>query len=1005
MRHDEPKSTTQSPSTRWKIVVASSFTAEPILGPLAFWMRELGLSAEIEFAAYNQVFQELLNPESLLSGNHGGMNIVLVRPEDWLRFKPGPKNLETSRSLLQRSAGDFIDALQAAMSRSAIPHLVGICPASRLISGDPSSRLLLESVEQQIIEGVDQVAGASIVSAADFAAYPVSVADDPQRDALGHIPYTPLFFAALATVLARRIHAMKSPPYKVIVLDCDNTIWQGVVGEEGAMGVTLPPCCQTLQQFMVDQVGKGFLVCLCSKNEEKDVLEVFERRTEMPLQREHLVAWRINWAQKSQNLRSLAQELNLGLDSFVFVDDNPVECAEVRANCPEVLTLQLPPPNDVGRFLSHLWALDRLRVTSEDQQRTAMYRQNAERSRVQRQARNFEDFLRELEVRVEISTPAPALLERAAQLTQRTNQFNFTTIRRTESEIRQRAENQLECRVVEVSDRFGDYGVVGVLIYGTGAEGLEVDTFLLSCRVLGRGVEHRMLNYLGDVASKQGLDSVVATAIPTAKNLPARQFLESLAAATRKVSAGKIEYLIPAEFAATAAPSFEGAGNETALEPGPGVPELAAGFWGRMAPPYERIARTLHSPEQVLLELDASGQKRRQRPELGHPPSSPATETECRLSTLWALLLHLQTVGVRDNYFDLGGTSLLAVDLFAQVENLFGIALPLTALVEAPTIEELAAVVEGKRVSESLVLLRKGGNKPAIFFVHDGDGETMLYRNLALRLDSDHPVYGLQPHGRRQHPILHTRIGDMAAHHIERMRLVQTQGPYFVGGMCAGGVIAYEIARQLQSQGEVIGMVALIDAADVQAEEIPWRFAQQRLRSFSTVLDQGPEKSLLQRCATIAGKAAQKAKSLTSFLVQKHAGDLWANLRMRLFRFYLDRRLDPPRFLEHIPVRTAYLFAEKSYRPTGVFEGELDLFRATQGVSNDEPYRDRYSDPQFGWGRRASRGVRTYDVPGGHSSMLQEPNVEILAGFMQAIIDQALQRQDLDSRVAMASVP
>jgi thioesterase domain-containing protein len=223
--------------------------------------------------------------------------------------------------------------------------------------------------------------------------------------------------------------------------------------------------------------------------------------------------------------------------------------------------------------------------------------------------------------------------------------------------------------------------------------------------------------------------------------------------------------------------------------------------------------------------------------------------------------------------------------------------------------------------------------------------------------------------------------------------------------MCAGGVIAYEIARQLQSQGEVIGMVALIDAADVQAEEIPWRFAQQRLRSFSTVLDQGPEKSVLQRCATIAGKAAQKAKSLTSFLVQKHAGDLWANLRMRLFRYYLDRRLDPPRFLEHIPVRTAYLFAEKSYRPTGVFEGELDLFRATQGVNNDEPYRDRYSDPQFGWGRRASRGVRTYDVPGGHSSMLQEPNVEILAGFMQAIIDQALQRQDLDSRVAMASVP
>src|SRR5208337_4213467 len=264
---------------------------------------------------------------------------------------------------------------------------------------------------------------------------------------------------------------------------------------------------------------------------------------------------------------------------------------------------------------------------------------------------------------------------------------------------------------------------------------------------------------------------------------------------------GKAVYRIPAEFAARTAPSSGGVKAEVADDPGPSSPSLTAGFPSRIVPPYERIASILHRPDQVLLQLDVQGRKRRERPSLGQPPSPPSTEIERRLSALWADLLHLQTVGVRDNYFDLGGTSLLAVDLFAQVENLFGIALPLTTLVEAPTIEELAAVVEGKHMSESLVLLRKGGNKPGIFLVHDGDGETMLYRNLALRLDSDHSVYGLQPHGRRKHPILHTRIGDMAAHHIERMRLVQPQGPYFVGGMCAGGVIAYEIARQLQSQG------------------------------------------------------------------------------------------------------------------------------------------------------------------------------------------------------------
>ena len=299
--------------------------------------------------------------------------------------------------------------------------------------------------------------------------------------------------------------------------------------------------------------------------------------------------------------------------------------------------------------------------------------------------------------------------------------------------------------------------------------------------------------------------------------------------------------------------------------------------------------------------------------------------------------------------------------------------------------------------------IRKGGNKPAVFLVHDGDGETMLYRNLALRLDPDHPIYGLQPHGHSKYPILHTRIEQMAAYHVDKMRKVQPHGPYFVGGMCAGGVIAYEIARRLQSQRETVGMVALIDAADVGAEEIHWRFANQRLHSFSTVLDQTDGLNALERVLMIAGKATKKAKNLSTFLVQKRAADLWAKLRMRLFRHYLDHRQEPPRFLEHIPVRTVYLFAEKSYRPSGVFEGELILFRATEGRNDDEPYVNRYSDPLFGWGRRASQGVRAYDVPGGHSSMLQEPNVQVLAGHMQAIIDKALLYETADQDAATAS--
>ena len=172
-------------------------------------------------------------------------------------------------------------------------------------------------------------------------------------------------------------------------------------------------------------------------------------------------------------------------------------------------------------------------------------------------------------------------------------------------------------------------------------------------------------------------------------------------------------YRIPAEFAATTAPSSNGDKAQVADDPGPSSPSLTAGFPSRRVPPYERIASILHGPDQVLLQLDSQGRKRRERPSLGQPPSPPSTEIERRLNELWADLLRLETVGVRDNYFDLGGTSLLAVDLFARIENLFGITLPLTVLVEAPTIAELTRLMEGKHARDSLVPIRKGRSLPS----------------------------------------------------------------------------------------------------------------------------------------------------------------------------------------------------------------------------------------------------------------------------------------------------
>jgi malonyl CoA-acyl carrier protein transacylase len=272
------------------------------------------------------------------------------------------------------------------------------------------------------------------------------------------------------------------------------------------------------------------LVCLCSKNEEPDVWRVFDTRPELGLRRDRVVAAMINWLPKSQNLRTLAGRLNLGLDSFVFLDDNPVECAEVRANCPEVLTIEWPHDSDRAlRLLDHIWEFDPGRSTKEDARRTELYKEEFRRQEARAETLTFEDFIKSLGLEVDFAPLSPDDLRRSAQLTLRTNQFNFTTIRREEADLQALvAAGRHEIRTVRVRDRFGDYGLVGLVIAERGADAWALDTFLLSCRVLGRGVEHQILADLGTMAATAGAASVTLRLETTARNTPARAFLESV---------------------------------------------------------------------------------------------------------------------------------------------------------------------------------------------------------------------------------------------------------------------------------------------------------------------------------------------------------------------------------------------------------------------------------------------------------------------------------------------
>lgn len=661
--------------------------------------QEGGVIEEIRILLQEKGFKLVVDEEDLLrdSGLH---TIFATRP--LVSEESSKQSFLTTRNeqTIRENVKSLVAALKSAAERSSTPYLVCICPASSAGVVDVDQGELYKEMEGFLESEIDGISNAYIVKPSELInTYSVSTYYDPYSDELGHVPFTPDFFAALGTIIARKFHAIQSSPYKVIALDCDQTLWKGVCGEDGPLGIEIDPPRKKLQEFMVRQLNAGMLICLCSKNNEEDVTQVFDYHPEMPLKRDHIVSWRINWRPKSENLNSLANELQLGLDSFILIDDNPVECAEVQANCPEVLTIQLPnEPGNIPRFLDHIWAFDQLKVTEEDKKRTTLYQQNQKRERFQQESFTLEDFLAGLELEVKISRAMPHHFARVAQLTQRTNQFNFTTVRRSEAEIERLCQaERLECLVVEVSDRFGDYGLVGVILFETNSETIKADTFLLSCRALGRGVEHRMLARLGEIASERKLDYVEITYIPSKKNQPALDFLDGIGLKYKRPLDKEFLFRFPAEYARRIAylPSLE-----KTMPTGDLANKKASSYLiskeetthkRPKSEHFSRIATNLYSAEEILKAIES--QHRKRRPDLSNEYVAPGNELERYIAETWQKVLGIEKVGIHDNFFEVGGTSLKGVQLIAKLRRKLNIDIPVVSLFESSNVSSMARML------------------------------------------------------------------------------------------------------------------------------------------------------------------------------------------------------------------------------------------------------------------------------------------------------------------------
>ncbi|MCI1785954.1 MAG: HAD-IIIC family phosphatase [Bacteroidales bacterium] len=341
---------------------------------------------------------------------------------------------------------------------------------------------------------------------------------------------SPRLLKPFQTWFKQKLNEIDLKRKKCIVLDLDNTLWGGVLGEDGIDGIKIGgdypgKAFLYFQEALLNLSKYGVILTVCSKNNEQDVFDVWEKNPFIVLRKEHFAAYRINWNDKATNIRELAEELNIGLDSFVFIDDNPTERELVKQSFPMIAVPDFPEqPYELPVFFKSV--VDSYfkvySITKEDRNKTKQYKANALRVQAEKSFTDFNKFLESLDIKIIISAADEFNIPRIAQMTQKTNQFNLTTKRYTDVDINEKLANGCKVYCISVSDKFGDNGITGCIIFN----GNEIDSLLLSCRILGKGIERAFIKTILNSMKEQGIKEVKAQYIPTAKNVQVKDFYE-----------------------------------------------------------------------------------------------------------------------------------------------------------------------------------------------------------------------------------------------------------------------------------------------------------------------------------------------------------------------------------------------------------------------------------------------------------------------------------------------
>jgi FkbH-like protein len=1036
------------PLVPFRLGLLSNATTDFIVPALVATAARHGISLEVIAGGYDQALQDALAPDSVV--NRCAPDAVLIaidhRGIPVRGYEGDAEKAREGVSVTLEYLRSIRDAIKRNSNAVCIFQTISSPPETLfgnmdvIFAGSP--RGIIDSVNIGIR---DSIRGSTdIVIDVAHLASTVGLADwhSPRQWNSAKIPFSDAFVPFYADHVCRAIAALRGKSRRCLILDLDNTLWGGVIGDDGLEGIQIgqgDPAGEaylSMQQFVLDFRARGVILAVCSKNEDAVARGPFRDHPEMLLKESHIAVFQANWNDKATNIKAIAQELSLGLDAMVFLDDNPAERLLIRQALPEVAVPELPEdPALYPRTLAAAGYFETVAFSEDDIRRADFYQDNARRVALQKQAGDLESYLASLAMEITFQPFDEIGRARIAQLINKSNQFNLTTKRYTEAQIAAKQDDPSYFTLqVRLSDVFGDNGMVAVVICRrVTKEEWEIDSWLMSCRVLGRRVENMTLLAVLEQAKKEGVRKLRGTYVPTDRNKLVQEHYPKLGfrlvKAENQVSTFELDVdgadvekapmtvryigpisvgakhknvtdrVHPAEQAVVSSSirAQEMTGAEALDDIESGLVEIWKDLLDRenigIRDDFFELGGDSLLGVRLMIEIEKRYHRRFEISKLASHPTIEALarelgprenggqshaigEIESELIRIWENVLDREHIGVRDDFFELGGDSLLGVRVIIEIEKRFHQRFEISKLASHPTVEALASELGASKngsQAEHIVPMRPTGDRTPLFCVHCGTGHVLRYRVLASLLDPKIPIYGVRAPDFRAVQALPT-IEDLAALYVDDIRKIQPHGPYQLFGFCSGGTVAFEIARRLTEAGETVSILILADTSNR---------AYYRKMSFTEAV-RHRSRYVYGRISKYGdrffrGKWSDIYAGIRSLISWRKAKWQTASPRSE------SALVDPPDS-RAIYNNIAMLSTISETFDPKPYAGRIHLIRA------EDQKPELLNEMTFGWQNVARDGVEFCTLPGDHFSLLEKPNVTKVAETVDAWLAEAQAR-------------